>query len=192
MTVKELTLRLLALELGLLDVESGIQQVLLFFHVAALETSGDTGAGVSTSIENVSSVVVLGLIQQSLDTGLCEGPWTCIERLLLGPDNVLGVGVGVEVLLELSPGEGVELLNTGDGGVGDAVLLAVLVQSSVDLTGTKDDALNLLLGLDLVLAFSVGRVGDDPLEVRVASELLDGWAGQRVTEKRLWKEEDES
>jgi hypothetical protein len=48
------------------------------------------------------------------------------------------------------------------------------VQSSVDLTGTKDDALNLLLGLDLVLAFSVGRVGDDPLEVRVASELLDG------------------
>jgi hypothetical protein len=74
MTVKELTLRLLALELGLLDVESGIQQVLLFLHVAALETSGDTGAGVSTSIENVSSVVVLGLVQQSLDTGLCEGP----------------------------------------------------------------------------------------------------------------------
>jgi hypothetical protein len=74
MTVKELTLRLLALELGLLDVESGIQQVLLFFHVAALKTSGDTGAGVSTSIENVSSVVVLGLVQQSLDTGLCEGP----------------------------------------------------------------------------------------------------------------------
>lgn len=74
MTMKELTIRLLALELVLLDVESSIQQVLLFLHVAALETSGDTGAGVSTSIENVSSVVVLGLVQQRLDTGLCEGP----------------------------------------------------------------------------------------------------------------------
>ena len=73
-TMKEPTLRLLALELVLLDVESGLQQVLLFFHVAALETSGDTGAGVSTSIKNVSSVVVLGLVQQRLDTGLCERP----------------------------------------------------------------------------------------------------------------------
>jgi hypothetical protein len=48
------------------------------------------------------------------------------------------------------------------------------LQSGVDLTSTEDDALNLLLGLDLVLAFGVSRVGDDPLEVRVASELLDG------------------
>ena len=48
------------------------------------------------------------------------------------------------------------------------------MQSSVNLTGTENDALNLLLGLDLVLAFGVSRVGDDPLEVRVASELLDG------------------
>lgn len=69
-----MTLCLLALELVLLDVESGFQKVLLFLHVAALETSGDTGAGVSASIENVSSVVVLSLIQKSLDTRLCEGP----------------------------------------------------------------------------------------------------------------------
>ena len=48
------------------------------------------------------------------------------------------------------------------------------MQSSVNLTGTENDALNLLLGLDLVLAFGVSRVGDDPLEVRVASELLNG------------------
>jgi hypothetical protein len=72
--IKELTLRLLALELVLLHVEGGIQKVLLFLHVAALETSGDTGAGVSTSVKNVSSVMVLGLVQQSLNAGLCEGP----------------------------------------------------------------------------------------------------------------------
>ena len=48
------------------------------------------------------------------------------------------------------------------------------MQSSVDLTGTQDNALDLLLGLDLVLAFGVSRVGNDPLEVRVASEFLDG------------------
>lgn len=169
----------------MLDVKSGFQKVLLFLHVAALETSGDTGARVSSSIKNVSSVVVLGLVQQSLDTRLCEGPRTCVKRLLLGPDDVLGVGVRVEVLLELSPREGVELLNTGDGSVGDAILLAVLVQSSIDLTSTENDALNLLLRLDLVLALGVSRVRNDPLEVRVASELLDGGAGQGVTEKRL-------
>lgn len=74
----------------------------------------------------------------------------------------------------MSPGEGVELLNTSNGSVGDAILLAILVKSSIDLTSTEDDALNLLLGLDLVLALSVSRVRDDPLEVRIASELLDG------------------
>jgi hypothetical protein len=47
------------------------------------------------------------------------------------------------------------------------------VQSSVDLTGTENDTLNLLLGLDLVLTLGVSRVGDNPLEVRFASELLD-------------------
>ena len=48
------------------------------------------------------------------------------------------------------------------------------MQSSIDLTGTEDDALNLLLGLDLVFALGVSGVRNDPLEVRVASELLDG------------------
>lgn len=92
----------------------------------------------------------------------------------MGPDDVLGVGVGVEVLLKLSPREGVELLNTSNGSVGNAILLAVLVKSSIDLTSTENDALDLLLRLNLVLALGVSRVGNDPLEVRVASELLDG------------------
>jgi hypothetical protein len=44
----------------------------------------------------------------------------------------------------------------------------------------------------LDVARLVGGVGDDPLELRVASELLDAGAGQRVAQQRLGEEEDES
>ena len=84
---------LLALQLVLLDVEGGIEQILLFLQMAALETGGNTCAWVSSGVENMSSVVVLGLVQHRLDTRLSEGPCTGVQRLLLGPDNVLGVRV---------------------------------------------------------------------------------------------------
>jgi len=165
---------LLALELLLFNGEGMLEQVLLLLHVTALQTSGDTGAGVSASIKHVSPVVVLGFVEQSLDAGLGETPSACVQGLLLCPDNVLCVGIRVEVLLELLPREGVELFDTGDGCVGEVVLLAVLDKGSIGLTGAEDDTLNLLLWLDLELRGLVSSVFNDPLEVRVTGEVLDG------------------
>lgn len=146
---------------------------MLLLQVTALETGGNTGAGVSASVQDVSPAVVFRCVEKSLDTGLGETPGSCIERLLLCPDNVLCIGIRVEVLLQLLPGEGVELLDTGNGCVGDVVLGAVLVQGSVYLTSAEDDALDLLLGLDLEVRGRVGGVCDDPLEVRIAGEVLN-------------------
>ncbi len=81
----------------------------------------------------------LRLIQQGLDPGLREAPRARVERLLLRPDDRLGVGVLVQILAQLGPGKGVELLDAGDcdvveGGVGGSVF----VQGDVDLARAED------------------------------------------------------
>lgn len=71
--------------------------------------------------------MVLCLVEQGLYSGLDETPGSGIERLFLTPDDVLGVGVAVKVLLKLLPGEWVQLFDTGDGGVGDVVVGTVFL-----------------------------------------------------------------
>ena len=61
--------------------------------------------------------MVLGAIEQGLDSRLGETPCTGIERFFLTPNDSLGVGVSVEIFLQLLPRERVQLLDTGDGGV---------------------------------------------------------------------------
>jgi hypothetical protein len=60
----------------------------------------------------------------------------------LTPDDVLGIWIHVQVLLQLLPGERIQLLNTRDGGVTDFLGCAMLMQCSVDLTSAEDDSLN--------------------------------------------------
>lgn len=153
----------------MVDGESIVEQILLLLQVAALETSGNRSARGTASIQHVAAVVVFSSVKQSLDTWLNKAPSTSIERLLLGPDDVLGVRVAVQVLLELSPREGVELLDTGDGGVANALALTVFGKSSVDLAGAHNNTLNLFR---LVNGGAVSGVRDDPTEVRVSSELV--------------------
>ena len=184
------SIKLLSLQLVLPHGKGHIEQVLLLLDVGALLTGRDTGAGVATGVHDVLAVVVLGLVEQGLETRLGEGPRTGVEGLLLGPDDGLGVGVLVEVLAQLLPREGVELLDTGDGDIVDALLGAVLVERGVDLAGTQDDAVDLLGRLDGTLV--VGGIRDDPLEVGFAGEVLDVGAGDRVAEQRLREEDDES
>lgn len=156
-----------------------------------LETGSHRRAGVAAGVHDVLAVVVLSVVEQGLNARLSEAPSTGVERLLLGPDDGLGVGVLVKVLLELLPGEGVQLLNAGEGDVVDVVLGTVLVESGPDLTTAENDSVNLLTRLEN--ASLVLRVGDDPLEASVlASELLDVAAGQRVSEQGLGEEDDES
>lgn len=184
---KEMT-HLLALQTVLVDGESILQELLLLLQVNGLETSGHGGARGTTSVQDVAAVVVLGRVQHSLNTGLDERPGTGVERLLLAPDDVLSVGVAVQVLLQLVPGEGVQLLHTSDGGVADAIGLAVLDKGGVDLARAHDHTLNLLVRLDSISL--VGRVRDDPLEVGVTSEGLQVRAGNGMTQKRLGEEDD--
>ena len=132
---------------------------------------------------------MLGVVQQGLDTRLRKGPGASVERLLLGPDNGLGVGVLVQVLLQLLPWEGVELLNAGDGGVVELVLGAMLNQRGVDLAGAENDAVDLFGGRDL--AGLMCRVRDDPLEVGVTGKVLNVRAGNGVAQERLREEDDE-
>jgi hypothetical protein len=183
---------LLALELVLLDGESHLEQVLLLLHVGGFETSGDGGTGVAASVHDVLPVVVLGVVEKSLDSGLGERPGTSVEGLLLAPNDRLGIRVRVEVVAELGPGEGVELLNTGDRCVGDLVGLTVLEQGGEDLAGTEDDTLD-LFGLVNLEGGVLGVHGvlDDPPEVALTSEVLDVRASEGVTQKSLGEEGDE-
>jgi len=157
--------------------------------VQSLVTRSDGRARSTSRIHDMLAVVMLGVVEQGLKARLREAPCTGVERLLLAPNNGLGVGVLVKVLLQLLPREGVKLLEAGESNVVNLVVSAVLGQSSPDLTRAEDDAVNLLLGLDgagLVLG-----VRDDPAEVRVIGELLNVGASQRVAEQSLGEEDDE-
>lgn len=109
----------------------------------SLQSRGHTGTWVTSGIHDVLAVVMLRLVQQGLDSRLRKRPSSSVQRLLLSPDDGLGVGIAVKILLKKLPREGIELLDTNDGSVGNVVVGAVLVQSSIDLTGTKNDALDL-------------------------------------------------
>lgn len=180
---------LLALELALGNRESHLDKLLLLLEVRRLLASSDRSGRSTASVHDVLAVVVLGVVKESLQTGLSVRPRTGVEGLLLGPNDGLSVGVLVEVLTELLPGEGVELLNTSEGDVVDLVVLAVLEEGGIDLTSAENDTLNLLRGLDLTSL--VSRIGKDPTEVSVLSELLNVGASDRVTEERLGEEDDE-
>lgn len=187
--IKSLGRRLLALQVILVNGESFLQEVLLLLEVDGLETSGDGSAASATSVQDMAAVVVLGSVQQAFNTGLGIGPGTGVEGLLLAPDDILSVGVAVQVLLQLSPREGVQLLNAGDSSVADTVGLAVLSQGSVDLSGAQNDTLDVLRSFD---SGAVALVGDDPLEVGVLGRQgLDVRARKGVTQQRLGEEEDQ-
>lgn len=135
--------------------------------MSRLHTSRHRCAGVTAGIHDVLVVMVLGVIQESLDTWLREAPCTSIQRLLLGPNNGLGIRVTVQILLELLPREGIKLLKAGEGDIVNLVVCAILVQRGPNLARAQDDTFNLLPWLDgPVLVF---RVRDDPLESSVGS-----------------------
>lgn len=133
--------------------------------------------------------MVLSLVQQGLNTWLSVTPGARVQRFFLGPDNVLGIGVAVQVLLELRPREGVQLLNTGNGRVANVVSLTVFHKCSVNLARANDHTLNLLRFID---GLSVVWVRDDPAEVRITGEFRKRGTSKRMTQERFREENDES
>lgn len=67
-------LALLSFQFLLHNAERNVQQIHFFLHVAGLQASCHTGAGVSTCIHHMLAVMMLRLIQQSLDPWLREAP----------------------------------------------------------------------------------------------------------------------
>lgn len=126
------------------------------------------------------------LVQQRLDARLREAPPARIQRLLLRPHDVLRVRIHVQVLSQLFPGERVELLDSRDGRVLDALVGPVLVQRDVGLARADDDAGDFVGGVDVV--GGVRGVRDDPLEVGVAGEVGEGGAGEGVAEEGFGEE----
>jgi hypothetical protein len=184
----QLYARSLALQFVLRHLERVLEQLLLLFDVARLQTGSDGGARISACVHHVSAVVVFSLVEKSLDARLHETPCACIEWFLLTPDNGLGVGVRVEVVLQLRPREWVELFDTGDCNILDLVCLDIFAESNVDLTCAENDAGDVF---GLVDGLAMLRVGDDPLEVGVAGECLDIRAGDRMAKERLREEHKE-
>lgn len=84
------------------------------------------------------------------------------------------------------PWEGVELFDTGDGGVLEAIGLTVFVEGSVDLTGTDDYSVNFVMVDD---EFSVFWVWDDPAEVGVAKKIVDVGAAEWVSKEGFGEED---
>ena len=157
--------------------------------MTGLDTGGSRSARRTTSVPDVLVRVFRRLSKDGLHTGLDVCPRTGIQRLLLGPDDLLDVRVLLQVVTELSEGEWVELFNTGDGDIIDALGSAVLVELGIHLTSADKKTLALLGCLEG--ASGVGGVGDEPLEVRLAGEIREVRAGKRVAEKCLGEEDDE-
>lgn len=127
---------LLSLQLLLSDTESHLQHIQLLFQMRPFQSRSHTGTGIPSSIHDMLSIMMLGVIQQRLDSRLRETPCASIQRLFLSPYDGLSVRVHIEILLELLPWEGVELFNTGDGDGVEVVLFAMFVKGDVSLAST--------------------------------------------------------
>lgn len=122
----------------------------------------------------MSSVVVLSVVKERLNTRLCEAPRSRIEWLFLRPHNVLRVRIRIEIVLQLLPGEGVQLLEARDRNIVELVLGAVVRKRRVHLASAEDHARDLVARFDF--AGLMSGIFDDPLEMRVVGELVNAGA----------------
>lgn len=92
----------------------------------------------------MSSVVVFGLVEERFYSRLREAPGTGVERFFLSPHDILSVGITIQVFLQLSPREWIQLLNAGNSHITDLALLTMLDKRCVNLAGTQDNSFNLV------------------------------------------------
>ena len=177
---------LLALELILPHVPRHVQEIFLLLLMHTLQTSRNGCTWGSASIHDVPPVVVLSLVKQCLDSRLCERPSTSIEWFFLSPDKCLSIWIAVKVILQLGPREWMQLLDARDGGRLVANLFTVLGECGPDLASAHDHALDILLRLKGTILMA--WIWDNPLEVRVVGELVNGRAGHWVSQQVLAEE----
>lgn len=163
-------MNLFAFQLVLGNSESCFQQLGFLLCMTGLKTSGHTSAWISTCIHDMLSIVVLGVVQQCLDSRLSETPSTGIERFFLSPNDGLGVRVHIKIFLKLLPWEGVELFDTSECCVFDVIIGTVFAQSRINLSSAEDNTLNVLR---LVDRFAMFGIRNDPAELRVTGEFFN-------------------
>jgi hypothetical protein len=132
--------------------------------------------------------MMFSVVQESFDSGLRKRPCTSVERLLLTPNDILGVRILVEIFLQLLPRKGIELLDTSDSSILETIGFTMFVKSRIYLTGAENDTLNFLMRSNI--SSLMLWVFNDPLEVRLASEVVQGRASERMTEKGFREEND--
>lgn len=95
--------------------------------MAGFQARSHARTRVSACVHDVFPIMMLRLVEQGLNSWLGKAPCSSVQRLLLAPYDCFGVRIRVQVFPKLGPGEGVQLLNAGDGGVHEAFRGAMLV-----------------------------------------------------------------
>src|SRR5690606_23598242 len=137
------------------------EEAILLLLVNGLGTARGARGGVATGVANPQ-------LGQFLQAWPDEGPGAHVERLLLAPDPLRGVGIAGRDLGDLVGVEGINLLEPDDGGVADLVLAAVVEQVVVDLPGAENEAADAL--------------GRSALRRRVVENFLEGGAFGEIVE----------
>lgn len=129
------------------------------------------------------------MVQESFYARLGKAPCSGVQGLLLTPNDCLGVRVSVEILLQQLPRERIQLFDAGNSCLLVALGSAVFVKRCVNLTSAKNDAVDFVWFGD---GLAMLRVWDDPLELRVASELLNTRSSEGMTKQGFGEEDNES
>ncbi len=123
----------------MLDFEGLGEERLLLAVVHRLGAGGGTG---SSPPAGVADFAADGAFEAREDVG----PSAHVERFLLAPDEVRGVRILADDGLDHLPVERIELLDADDGGVFDALLLAVRHEVVVNLAAAENDAADIAPG----------------------------------------------
>lgn len=107
--------------------------------MASLETSSNASARIPSCILNIFARVMLCIADDGIQSWLYKAPATGVKRLLLGPDDFVQIGVFVQLITELRPREGVQLLNANDSDIINLVSFAVFDKRGVYLTRANQE-----------------------------------------------------
>ena len=123
--------------------------------------------------------------EEGAEAGVDETPSTLILRLFLDPGHG-GVSVTSKGWLDISVGEGSELLESDDGDIVDSTLLSVRFEVVIHLSTAINDL------TDFVISYKFGRwVLNDSLESETDIEFFDLRVGTTELKKLLGDGDDQ-
>mmetsp|Transcript_9838 Transcript_9838/g.19622 ORF Transcript_9838/g.19622 Transcript_9838/m.19622 type:complete len:324 (+) Transcript_9838:185-1156(+) len=162
---------------GRVQVERRVQELL---HLSLVDGPISGGRGSRRVPANIANTLGIDGKKGGVEARLNVCPAPHVLRFLLHPHH-LRIRVPLRQVLHSIEGERRDLLEGRDGGVVDLVLGAILDQIIVHLAGTEDEALNLVVGEQLVVEAFL----DDAAEDGALVELLHAAHALRVPQQAL-------